>query len=411
MNNNQKITSNSKIVIAGAGIGGLTTALSLHKAGFTNIEIIESARELKPLGLGINILPEAVGVLYRLGLMQQLRKTGIATAEFHYMDQTGNLIWSQRCGLGAGKAYPQYSIHRGELQMLLFSVVNQRLGSQAIKLGTCLEHIEQTAKQVTLHCRNREDDDTFQASADLLIGADGIHSTVCSTLHPHAPSINWSPFTIWRGITLMDTFLDGQTMILTHDPKWTRLATYAISKRHADSGKALVNWLCLVPHATLRANNISDGNTSGSLGDVLPYVAHWNLDWLDVTNLLSNSQLILQYPMVDRDPLPFWSKGRVTLLGDAAHPMYPTASNGASQAIVDAAVLSSSLARTNDLSTALAEYEHKRRDASYGIVLANRKREREEWAAATMATHAKRAEMNRIISNYNQETEIARKVS
>jgi len=401
------IKLHSRIIIVGAGIGGLVTALALHRAGFSKITLLESVKEIKPLGVGINIQPEAVRILCKYGMTGKLEETGIATAELRYLDHRGVPVWTQACGKAAGNEYPQYSIHRGELQMLLLSAVYQRLGKEAIRTGVALVHVTQTPQEVTLHCKNKQTKEEL-LKADLLIGADGIDSVVRATLHSDANSVQWSAITIWRGVTLLDRFLDGQTMTITHDQQWSRLVTYSISRRHADSGKALVNWVCLVPVKESPENFEADWNKSGQLKDVLPYFAHWNLDWLDVQRLLRKSELILQYPMVDRDPLPFWSMGRITLLGDAAHLMYPMGANGASQAILDAEALACALAQNNDLRAAFTDYENKRRDAVYKMVLANRKREQEEWAAAALPVRDKQYEIQKIANVYHGVTAPAR---
>jgi len=402
------IELHSRIVIVGAGIGGLAAALALHRSGFSNVTLLESVKEIKPLGVGINIQPEAVRILCKFGMTEQLEETGIATAELRYLDHRGVPVWTQACGKAAWNEYPQYSIHRGELQMLLLSTVYQRLGKEAIRTGVALTHVTQTPQEVTLHCKNKQTKEEELLKADLLIGADGIDSMVRSTLHPDANSVRWSAITMWRGVTLLDHFLDGRTMTITHDQQWSRLVTYPISRRHANNGKALVNWVCLVPVRESPENCGADWNKSGRLEDVLPYFAHWNLDWLDVRHLLRKSELILQYPMVDRDPLPFWSMGRITLLGDAAHLMYPMGANGASQAILDAEALACALAQNNDLRAAFTDYENKRRDTVYKIVLANRKREQEEWAAATLSVRDKQYAIQKITNAYHDVTAPAR---
>jgi len=397
------LAPDSPILIAGAGIGGLVTALALHDAGFGNIRLLESASRIEPLGVGINVQPEAIAVLHRLGLAEALAATGIQTAELRYLDQRGKTLWSQPCGLAAGNACPQYSIHRGELQELLLAAVQQRLGSEAILTGLAVSDIEQNDGQVSVRCRHGQ-----VLLGELLIGADGIDSAVRARLHPGA-ELCWSPLTLWRGVTPMDAFLDGRTMIVSHDPNWSRLVAYPISQRHAREGQALVNWVCLVPdRRRVQGERMADWNKDGRLADVLPFFQDWDLGWLDVPALLRNSQRILQYPMVDREPLPYWTLGRIALLGDAAHLMYPMGANGASQAILDAAVLAAELRATPDLRQALGAYEGKRRGAANAIVLANRKREREEWEAAGLDGQAKREALRQITDEYRDTTAKAR---
>jgi len=400
-----------RIVIAGAGIGGLVTALALHRSGFTNITLIESAKELKALGLGISLRPEAIRILYKLGLTSGLEAVAVQTTEVQYMDNDGNLVWRHLCGRGAANEYPQCSIHRGELQVLLVSAVRRVLGVRALRTGIKVERVEQSPREVTVQCKNQRTGDTLSISADLLIGADGIDSVVRAGLHPSADSARLSPIIMWRGATLLDHFLDGKTMTLTHDQHWSRLVVYPISKPALDTDRILVNWACLVPAEKYRLDHPSGWSQSEGLESILKYFSGWNLDWIDIQQLLHESQVILHCPMVDRDPLPFWSMGRVTLLGDAAHLMYPMGSNGASQAILDAAMLAKSLVINDRFESALIDYECKRRDAVGRLVFASRKREAEERAAAVIPLPDKKVVFPRIIDNYRLSTKDSRDIS
>jgi len=403
-----RITPCSRIIIGGAGIGGLVTALYLFHLGFRNVKLIESAKEMRALGLGINIQPEAVRVLSDLGLAKGLEQTGIATAELRYLDSSGDLIFRQPCGIRAGNQFPQYSIHRGELQSLLLAEVNRVLGEEAILTGLEIVDVSQSSREVTVSCKNKRMGGDCTLKSELLIGADGIDSAVRSKLHPGSESVKWNLINIWRGVTLLDSFLDGKTMTIICDRNWSRLVMYPISKSHAGNGKVLVNWVCLVPSGRSQLEYSPAWNKSGRLDDVLPYFESWDLGWLDVKALLSQSESILQYPMVDRDPLPFWSRGRITLIGDAAHLMYPTGGNGASQSILDAAGLAFSLLANDDIDSALVDYESRRRDSVYRLVLANRKRETEEWKVAAMPLEDKRFFIKEIFENYDSDTKSSR---
>jgi 2-polyprenyl-6-methoxyphenol hydroxylase-like FAD-dependent oxidoreductase len=370
------------ILIVGAGIGGLTAALALHAQGI-RATVLETVPRLRPLGVGINIQPFAVAELAALGLSDALAASAIPTRENLHLDDTGTLLWVDPRGQAAGHRYPQYSIHRGELQTLLLAAVRDRLGPDAVRTGVRLHSFVQRRSGVRAHTRDRGTGTVTAYEADALIGADGLHSTVRAQLHPtEGPPIE-SGVHMWRGLTDLDGFLDGRTMILASDDQATRLVAYPVSAQHAVKGRALVNWVCLVRTCPPAGCGDADWTRRGSLLDILPHYRRWDFDRLNVTGLLSGSRQILQYPMVDRDPLSSWGHGRVTLLGDAAHPMYPLAGEGASQAIADAAVLSAELGRGTDVISALHRYEADRNPATTSAVTANRDREvvGRTWAA------------------------------
>jgi 5-methylphenazine-1-carboxylate 1-monooxygenase len=369
----------NNVVIVGAGIGGLTAALSLHAAGIGAV-VLESARTIHPLGVGLNLLPHGARELIELGLGDDLAATAIPTAEHVYVDQFGNRIFAEPRGRDCGYDWPQYSLHRGELQMLLLSAVRERLGPDAVRTGTRLDGFHQTPVDARAHVTDRATGAREEITADVLIGADGLHSTVRALLHPDDDPLLWSGLRMWRGITEAKApFLSGRSMVLATDKRGNQLVAYPISRRVADEGRALINWVCLVPvsEAGPLGEDLSE-NRVGRVEDVLPYYADWSVDWLDVHGLLTGSTEILEYPMVDRDPLPSWGCGRVTLLGDAAHPMYPVGANGASQAILDARVLAYELATKDDPTTALAGYENARRETTAAVVRANRELDRTE---------------------------------
>lgn len=398
------------IVIAGAGIGGLTAALALHARGITTT-ILEAAAELRPLGVGINIQPAAVAELIALGLGDAMAATAIPTHEHRYVDHHGVTLWTQPRGLAAGYPCPQYSMHRGELQTLLLNAVRERLGDHAIRTGVPLQGLQQTRDGVRVHARDRArgTDVVFEAAA--LIGADGLHSVVRSCLHPEHGALNGAGVIMWRGLTEMDGFLDGRTFILVNDKRATRLVAYPISARHAARGKALLNWVLLARTGAPGPVDSAGWDVSGQLADILPHVADWDLGWLDVRDVFARSAQILRYPMIDREPLERWGQGRVTLLGDAAHLMYPIGANGASQAILDAAALAAELARGDDVPAALERYENDRRPATNAITLANRQMDRAERATSARPAEDKAAELATLTAEYRAVVERRRATS
>jgi 2-polyprenyl-6-methoxyphenol hydroxylase-like FAD-dependent oxidoreductase len=358
------------VLVAGAGIGGLTAALSLHAVG-VDTEVVESAREIRPLGVGINLLPHAVRELIELGLGDDLAAIGIATAENVYCDRFGGRLFTEPRGLAQGYRWPQYSVHRGELQRLLLSAVHARLGAGNVRTGLRLTGFAEASDCVRARVRARDTGDETEIAARMLVGADGVHSAARAQLHPVEGPLLWSGVRMWRGVTTAKPFLTGRSMIIARDGRDAELIAYPI--RSADD--VVINWVCLVSVAEPGPlSEEVDWNRAGRLADVLPYYRDWSLGWLDVPGLLAGSAEILEYPMVDREPLPFWGRGRVTLLGDAAHPMYPVGANGASQAIVDARALAYELAASGP--AGLARYEQRRRDATAAVVLANRRMQR-----------------------------------
>lgn len=378
------------VVIAGAGLGGLTAALSLHAAGIDAI-VVESAREIRRSGAGINLLPQAVRELTELGLGDQLAGLGVATAENVYVDRHGARIFAEPRGLARGYRWPQYSIHRGELQMLLLTAVRERLGHSTVRTGTQLQHFTQTEHGVRIELHDRAHGTLEHLDTAVLIGADGLHSTVRALLHPDEGPPRFSGIWTWRGVTPTKPFLSGRTMILATDEHQTRLIAYPISEITSHSGQVMINWVCEVPLHGRQPPRRADWNRAVQAADVLPYYADWSFDWLDVNELLCGSARILEYPMVDRDPLPNWGDGRVNLLGDAAHPMYPVGANGAGQAILDARTLAYALATTADSISGLQHYEAMRRPATKAAVLASRDMNRAERGAA----HRNAAELTR----------------
>ena len=359
------------VLIAGGGIGGLTLALSLHQIGVP-CRVYESVERIAPLGVGINILPHAVRELTELGLADALADTGVATAELAYYSKHGQQIWSEPRGTDAGYRWPQYSIHRGTLQMILYAAVEARLGPDAIATDHHLGDWEETTDGVRAMFVDKTSG-TSKASVDgtLLIAADGIHSAARAALFADEGPPIWNGAILWRGTSLSPPFLSGRSMIMAGH-EFQKFVCYRINPTTDTGGNTRVNWVAERKFAPDHVWRREDWNRPAHPADYRPYFEDWRFDWLDIPALLGTAEAVFEYPMVDRDPLERWSHGRMTLLGDAAHPMYPIGSNGASQAILDARTLARALLDHGLTPAALDAYEAERRPATTRIVLANR---------------------------------------
>ncbi len=364
-----RVMQTGDVLVVGAGIGGLVTALSLHAAGI-GVQVVESVPELLPLGVGINLLPHAVRELDELGLLPPIEAAGIACAELAYFTKRGERIWAEPRGRTAGYRWPQVSIHRGTLQQALFAAARERLGDARIHLGHHLQSFACTSDGVQAQIIDR---DTGAARgtwlAPALVAADGIHSTVRRTLHPDEGGPKWNGAVMWRGVVDAAPFLDGRTMIMAGHTR-QKFVCYPI--RELADGRQRINFIAELRYDATALTEREDWNRPGTLADFLPRFEGWSFDWLDVPALIRAAPQTWVYPMVDRDPLPHWRSGRVTLLGDAAHPLSPSGSNGASQAIPDARVLTGCMLRHGITEQALQAYEDVRREATTKIVLANR---------------------------------------
>lgn len=358
-------------IIVGGGIGGLVTALKLHRVG-VSVRIFESVENIKALGVGINLLPHAVRILTELGLTEDLKKTGIPTAELNYYNKFGQQIWHEPRGLEAGYKWPQYSIHRGRLHILLLNAVKEQIGEDVIFTGHHLKSFQSFDDGVEAIFENKKTGDMVGTyRGDFLIAADGIHSVVRKHFYPNEGLPKFSGRILWRGITESSPFLTGKSMIMSgfQDQKFV---AYPVCPETAERGRSLVNWIAelSVPGEVPPR---SDWNKKVEKEVFAPAFSEWDFGWLNVPKLIEETDTVYEFPMVDRDPLPQWTFGRVTLLGDAAHPMYPIGSNGASQAILDADALGQAFAEQPTVELALTAYANARMEPTANIVLTNRK--------------------------------------
>jgi 2-polyprenyl-6-methoxyphenol hydroxylase-like FAD-dependent oxidoreductase len=350
-----------EILVIGGGIGGLTLALSLHQAGLA-CRVFEAAPAIRPLGVGINLLPHGMRELTELGLEARLARVAVETSELCFYNRFGQFIYKEPRGRFAGYEWPQLSIHRADLHEVLLQAAFERLGRESVCLGMKFVSVKEERNRMEAIFENGE-----SVEGACLIGADGIHSAVRKQLFPAEGPPSYQGINMWRGVTRAKPYLTGASMAVAGWLEVGKLVVYPI--RRLEDGRQLVNWVAEIQSPR---NVIQDWALPGKLDDFLPTFADWRFDWLDCAALLRDAEMVLEYPMVDRDPLPWWTRGRVTLLGDAAHPMYPRGSNGAGQAILDARVLAGCLLKEKDYPAALKKYENIRLQAANQLVLMNR---------------------------------------
>lgn len=358
-----------KVAIAGAGIGGLTLGLMLHERGI-QVDIYEAVGEMKPLGVGINLLPHASQQLSLLGLEECLAEKGIETSALAYFNKFGQQIWHEPRGRAAGYGTPQFSIHRGELQMTLLEKAIERLGADRVHQGFAFKSFEQNADKVISTFIRHPDQAEVQVESDILVGADGIHSAVRRFLYPSGDQPRFSGRMLWRAVTEAEPYLDGRSMFMAgHQDQ--KFVCYPISEPLRRQGRSLINWIAelRVPSGELPK---TDWNRKVDKAVFSKPFENWKWGWIDIPAIIEGAEVVYEFPLVDRDPLPRWTFERVTLLGDAAHPMYPIGSNGSAQAILDARYLADCLATEADIRYALREYEAERLPRTTGIVLRNR---------------------------------------
>jgi len=362
-----------KVLIAGAGVGGLTLALMLHRRGVEAV-VFEQASEIREVGVGINILPHAIKELAALDLLTALEAVGIRTKELLYISRLGQKVWSELRGTDAGFDYPQFSVHRGRLQKVIHDAVLAELGPGAVRTGLKLQGFVQDEGGVTAHFADAKfglGSETVRS--DVLVGADGIHSIVRRHFHPKQGRPSWQGLMLWRGATEWTKFLTGRSMYIAGGMS-AKIALYPIAPGSTPDTR-LTNWAIVsrIADGELTPPPVDSWSRVGRMDEVIPYARRFNVPGVDVEALVRATPICWEYPMCDRDPLPNWSHGRVAMLGDAAHPMYPVGSNGAAQAILDARCLADWLRKAEHPMQALHEYELERLPKTAEIVRLNRK--------------------------------------
>jgi 2-polyprenyl-6-methoxyphenol hydroxylase-like FAD-dependent oxidoreductase len=359
-----------KALVIGGGIGGLATALSLHDAGI-EAAVYEQVPTITALGVGINLQPNAVRELMELGLASELKLVAIETSTLTYYNKLGQAIWSEPRGLAAGYAWPQYSIDRGDLQMILFDAAASRIGAGNIHTSHKLVSFEQTGGGVTAQFMDRATGRALPPHrGDVLVGADGIHSAVRAQLYPdEGPPVS-SGRIQWRGVIEDEPFLDGRTHV-TIGSRDARAVVYPMSEIARRGGRSLINWVTVLGRQ-MASDQPGTWDQRATKERFFARFKDWNFDWIPFANLVSATTEIFEYPKDDRDPLPRWSFGRVTLLGDAAHPMRPIGSQAGSQAVVDARVLALALATAPTIEDGLKAYERERLPVMNKVILNNR---------------------------------------
>jgi 2-polyprenyl-6-methoxyphenol hydroxylase-like FAD-dependent oxidoreductase len=343
------------VLIAGGGIGGLSMALTLQQIGVP-CTVFESVRELKPLGVGINLQPNAVRELYDLGIgADDLDTVGVPAKEWALVGLNGNDIYAEPRGELAGYNWPQYAVHRGEFHMLLYRKFVERAGADAVRLGAQVTGYEQDADGVTAIIRHADGTESRETGT-ILIGADGIHSNIRAQMHPDQPPIHWGGAVMWRGTTRAKPSRTGSSFLGLGTHKH-RMVIYPISHPDPDTGEAEINWIAEVTYDDPSAHENTGWFRQVQIDDFAHHFDGWTYDWLDVPALIRGASVAYENPMIDRDPIPTWQDGKVVLMGDAAHAMHPTGSNGASQAVIDARTLAAEMLEHGVTEQALASYD------------------------------------------------------
>lgn len=356
------------VLIAGGGIAGLTMGLTLHQIGVP-FHIFETVRSPKPLGVGINLQPPAVRELFALGLEETLESVGVQTKDYGFYTRSGVEIWTEPRGRHAGYNWPQYSVHRGHLQIALLEALIERCGENCISFGHRVENYRTSEAHVTAQVLTQNG--ALDVSGEMLIGADGIHSSIRAQMYPDEGAPVWGGAIMWRGTSMARPYLSGKSMILAGNDH-IRFVSYPISDIDAESGMAVINWIAERTVDPNRPFEKEDWNRKVTADRFASDFADWDFGWIDIPELIRTADSVYEYPMVDREPVDCWTDGRATLIGDAAHATYPVGSSGASQAILDVRILGAEIRKSGSTYDAARSYEEQVRPQANRVTLANR---------------------------------------
>jgi 5-methylphenazine-1-carboxylate 1-monooxygenase len=353
------------IIVVGGGISGLTLALSLHEVGLP-CRVFEAAPAFKRLGVGINMQPYAVRELASLGLLPALRSHSVEPCEMNYYNRFGQLVFSEPRGQAAGYQWPQLSLHRADLHQVLVDAVEQRLGPGSIVLNHQCSRVNQDDTGVTVHFVDSSGAAQPPVRGAAVIGCDGFHSVIRHQLYPDEGPVSYQGINMWRGVTRWKPFLTGRSAAQAGWLEVGKILMFPLTREVDGDGLQVINWVAEIQSSR---NVMLDWNLQGDLADFLPTFSDWHFSWLDITAMIKSYDTLLECPMVDRDPLPAWTFGRITLAGDAAHPMYPRGGNGAGQSILDVRALARCLKAAPDVVSGLKTYEVDRLRAANDVVL------------------------------------------
>jgi 2-polyprenyl-6-methoxyphenol hydroxylase-like FAD-dependent oxidoreductase len=356
-----------RIAIVGGGIGGLALALGLKQRGI-DCDVYEQAQDIREIGVGITLLPHAMRELASLGVQPAIEQAGIENLESVFFNRWGQFIYREARGRHAGYPLPEIGIHRGKLHRVLFEAARERLGADRIHLDRRCVGVQQDGASVTLSFEDAAGALHMPVQADVAVACDGVNSAVRRQFYPNE-ALAFTGINTWRGVTVHPPILTGKSYLRVGAIDTGKMVIYPIVDNVDGQGNQLINWVAEIRQDV---NSKNDWNKPGRLEDFLPFFADWKFDWLDVPQLIAGAQQVFEYPMVDKDPVPRWTFGRVTLLGDAAHPMYPRGSNGSAQALIDARVLADQLATQADAVAALQAYERHRLEPTARVVQTNR---------------------------------------
>lgn len=359
--------SQARIAVVGGGVAGLGFALLLHQRGIA-CDVYESVPEVRELGVGITLLPHAMRELAMLGVQPQLEAAGIENLESVFFNRFGQFIYSEPRGRHAGYDVPEVGIHRGKLHRILYERAVDLLGARRIHTDHRCIGAEQDDRCVSLHFSDHRGVRRPSVQADIVVACDGVNSTIRRQFYPDE-KMAFAGINTWRGVTVHKPILTGRSYMRVGSILTGKMVIYPIADNVDGQGLQLVNWMAEIQR---EGETMNDWNRAGDRADFESIFADWRFDWLDVPALIANARQILEYPMVDKDPVSRWTFGRITLMGDAAHPMYPRGSNGSAQSLIDARTLADLLASPGDPVAALQAYEQARLEPTARVVQTNR---------------------------------------